>query len=267
MYLEQLKQGLSAIQNIQEICFDPNGYLYDEFERLFASLFDNHQQHILVIRALASRRNGLTRQEIIASTKFSNGGMLTDILNELEQSGFISIYNGYGKKVKESVYRLTDFYTHFYLTFIEPLGKYAKLNFKELSDLPKWKTWSGYAFENICLTHLEQIRKALGINGISSSISSFVAQPRDGFSGTQIDLLIDRSDQSINVCEIKFSQDTYEFTKKDVDNMTTKKSVFRYHTKTNKHLFTTLISNFGVVNNSNRINYIDQVITQDDLFT
>lgn len=267
MYLEQLKQGLSAIQNIQEICFDPNGYLYDEFERLFASLFDNHQQHILVIRALASRRNGLTRQEIIASTKFSNGGMLTDILNELEQSGFISIYNGYGKKVKESVYRLTDFYTHFYLTFIEPLGKYARLDFKELSDLPKWRTWSGYAFENICLIHLEQIRKALGINGILSSISSFVAQPKDGFSGTQIDLLIDRSDQSINVCEIKFSQDTYEFTKKDVDNMTNKKSVFRYHTKTNKHLFTTLISNFGVVNNSNRINYIDQVITQDDLFT
>ena len=267
MYLEQLKKGLSAVQNIQEICFTTDGYLYDEFERLFASLFDNYTQHIALIRALASRRNGLTRQEIIASTKFTNGGMLTDILNELEQSGFISIYNGYGKRVKESLYRLTDFYTHFYLTFIEPLGKHSKADFKQLSDLPKWKSWSGYAYENLCLTHIEQIRKALGINGISSTISSFVAAPKDGFSGTQIDLLIDRSDQSINVCEVKFSSNIYEVTKKDVENIANKKAVFQYHTKTNKHLFTTLITTFDVVNNSDRTNYIDQVITQDDLFS
>jgi uncharacterized protein len=266
MYLELLKTGLSAVQNIQEICFDPDGYLYDEFDRLFSSLFDNHQQHIAVVRALATRRNGLTRQDIIASTKFTNGGMLTDILNELECSGFISIYNGYGKKVKECVYRLTDFYTHFYLTFIEPLGKHSKMNFKELSDLPKWKSWSGYAYENLCLTHIDQIRKALGINGMASTISSFVASPKDGFSGTQIDLLIDRSDQSINVCEIKFSGDTYIVSKQDVDNIANKKSVFRYHTKTNKHLFTTLITTFGAAQNSNRINYIDQVVTHDDLF-
>jgi uncharacterized protein len=266
MYLEQLKKGLSAVQNIQEICFEPSGYLYDEFDRLFASLFDNYQHHIQIIRALASKRNGLTRQEIITLTKLANSGMLTDILNELEQSGFISIYNGYGKKVKESLFRLTDFYTHFYLTFIEPLGKHSKIDFKQFSDLPKWKTWSGYAFENICLNHIEQLRKALGINGIATSVSSFIAKPKDGLKGTQIDLLIDRSDQSINICEIKFSNDKYEFTKKDAENMADKKSVFRYHTKTNKHLFTTLISNFGVIENSNRVNYIDQVITQDDLF-
>lgn len=265
-YLEQLKTGLSAVQNIQNICFDPDGYLYDEFDRLFSSLFDNHQQHIAVIRALATRRNGLTRQDIIAATKFTNGGMLTDILNELERSGFISVYNGYGKKVKESVFRLTDFYTHFYLTFIEPLGKHSKLDFAQFSDLPKWKSWSGYAYENLCMTHIDQIRKALGINGIASSVSSFVASPKDGFSGTQIDLLIDRSDQSINLCEIKFSSDVYEITKKDVDNIANKKTVFKYHTKTNKHIFTTLITTFGAVNNGNRINYIDQVITHDDLF-
>jgi hypothetical protein len=266
MYLEQLKKGLSAIQNIQNICFDPDGYLYNEFERLFASLFNNYQQHIAVIRALANKRSGLTRQEIIGVTKFSNGGLLTDILNELEQSGFIGIYNGYGKKVKDSVFRLTDFYTLFYLTFIEPLGKHSKVDFTQLSDLPKWKTWSGYAFENICLMHITQIRKALSINGMSSSVASFYTPAKDGFSGAQIDLLIDRSDQSINVCEMKFSQDIYEVTKQDVDNMATKKSVFRYHTGAKKHLFTTLITTFGVVNNSNRLNYIDQVVIQDDLF-
>jgi hypothetical protein len=266
MYLEQLKKGLSAIQNIQHICFDPNGYLYDEFERLFASLFTNYAQHVAIIRALANKRNGLTRQEIIAATKFTNGGLLTDILNELEQSGFIGIYNGYGKKVKDAVFRLTDFYTLFYLTFIEPLGKHSQVDFTQLSDLPKWKTWSGYAFENICLTHINPIRKALGINGISSSVSSFYAAASGGLNGAQIDLLIDRRDQSINICEIKFSQDMYEVSKQDVENIANKKFVFRHHTATQKHLFTTLITTFGAVNNSNRVNYIDQIVVLDDLF-
>ena len=232
MYLDQLKKGLSAVQNIQQICFEPSGYLNQEFERLYSSLFDNYQQHITIIRALSSKRNGLTREEIIASTKFTNGGMLTEILDELEQSGFITGYGGYGKKVKESLYRLTDFYSHFYLTFIEPLGKPSQMDFTQLSDLPKWKTWSGYAFENICLTHINPIRKALGINGVASSIASFIAAPKDGFRGAQIDLLIERSDQSINICEIKFSNDQYEVTKQDVENIENKKSVFRYHTKT-----------------------------------
>ena len=266
MYLDLLKPGLSAVQNIQAICFAPGGYLRNEFERLFASLFENHQQHIAVIRALASKRSGMTRQGIIQATHLTNGGSLTEILEELEKSGFITIYNGYGKKVKESLYRLSDFYSHFYLTFIEPLGKYSKTDFTQLSDLPKWKTWSGYAYENICLAHIDQIRKALGISGISSSVASFIAAPKDGLPGAQIDLLIDRNDQSINLCEVKFSTSAYEVTKQDTENFTNKKSVFRYHTKTNKHLFLTLITTFGAVNNSNKINHVDQVLTQDDLF-
>jgi uncharacterized protein len=110
MYLEQLKSGLSAMQNIQAICFAPTGYLRHEFERLFASLFKNHQQHIAIIRALAMRRIGLTRQEIIKNTKFTNGGMLSEILEELEMSGFVSIHSGYGKKVKDTLFRLSDRY-------------------------------------------------------------------------------------------------------------------------------------------------------------
>ncbi len=266
MYLEQLKKGHSPVQNIQEICFQAEGYLHDEFERLFSSLFDHHQQHIAIVRALATHREGLTRQAIITHTKFSNGGMLSDILNELQQSGFISIYHGYGKKVKETLYRLTDFYTLFYLTFIEPLGKYSKVNFKDLSDLPKWKTWSGYAYENLCFAHLDQLQQALGINGIFTTTASFVAKPKDGFRGAQIDLLIDRSDHAINVCEVKFSSNAYELTKSEVENIDNKKAVFQYHTKTTKHLFTTLITTFPPVKNSNLLNHIDQVVTCDDLF-
>ncbi|MFK7906259.1 MAG: ATP-binding protein [Chitinophagales bacterium] len=266
MYLDQIKPGLSAIQNIQKICFTPSGYLRNEFERLFASLFNDCQKHVKVIRALATKRKGLTRSEIIDTTKLVNSGKLTDILYELETSGFITIYGGYGKKVKESLHRLTDAYSLFYLTFLEPLGKNNQLDFIKLSDLPLWKTWSGYTFENICLTHIDQIRKALSIAGMTSSIASFVARPKDGLSGAQIDLLIDRSDQSINVCEIKFSIEDYVVTKKDVDNLQNKKKVFRYHTKTKKHLFTTIITTMGVVENSHKLNAIDQVVTLKDLF-
>ncbi|MEZ4848902.1 MAG: ATP-binding protein [Bacteroidia bacterium] len=266
MYLDQIDPGLSAIQNIQEICFSPSGYLRGEFERLYASLFENYEKHISIIRALASKRKGLTREEIIQNTSLKNGGMLTEVIDELEKSGFITIYGGYGKKIKQSLYRLTDFFSLFFLTFIEPLGKSNQSDFTRLSDLPKWKIWSGYAFENICLTHIDPIRKALGISGMSSSIASFYASSKDGLPGAQIDLIIDRSDQTINICEIKFSSSAYEISKKDVENLQTKKDVFRYHTKSKKHLFTTLITNHGVVENANRINYIDQVVLADDLF-
>jgi len=265
MYLDQIKPGLSAIQNIQQICFSPTGYLRHEFERLFASLFQDYQQHITVIRALATKRKGLTRQEIIKTSKLSNGGHLTNILYELEISGFVTVYGGYGKKVKESLYRLTDAYSLFYLTFLEPLGKNHQLDFRSLSDLPLWKTWSGYTFENICLTHIHAIRKALGITGITSSLASFIARPKDGLPGAQIDLLIDRNDQSINVCEIKFSNTPHIVTKKEVENIATKKQVFQHHTQTKKHLFTTLITTMGIIENSHSNSAIDQVIALEDL--
>jgi len=266
MYLDQLKPEFSAIQNIQRICFAPTGYLRNEFDRLFASLFGDYQKHIAVVRALASKRKGLTRNEIIKATKLINSGKLTDILYELEMSGFITIYGGYGKKTKESLYRLTDAYTLFYLTFLEPLGKNNQLDFTQLSDLPLWKTWSGYTFENICLTHIAQIRKALSIAGMTSSVATFIARPKDGLPGTQIDLLIDRNDQCINVCEVKFSIENYLVTKKDIENIDIKKQVFRHHTKTNKHLFTTIITTMSVVENQHKINAVDQVVTLEELF-
>lgn len=266
MYLNQVKPGLSAIQNIQAICFQRNGYLRKEFDRLFASLFDNPENHIEVIRALALKRMGMTRKEIITKTNFNNGGGLTKVLSELNESGFIEPYNGYGKKKRQNLYRLTDPYSLFYLTFIEPLGVNAKTDFTKLSDLPNYKSWSGYAFENVCLMHIDQIRKALGVSGIFTTISSFFAKPKDGFSGTQIDLIIDRGDNSINICEIKFSNTEYEVTKRDTKNLENKKRVFQYHTKTKKHLFVSLITTYGVVENANRLNSIDQVVVLNQLF-
>lgn len=266
MYLDQLKSGFSAVQNIQNVCFEADGYLRHEFDRLFSSLFDNYANHVEIVRALANKKIGLTRSELVKTTKFTNGGMLTDILKELSQSGFIGIYNSHGKKSRESIYRLTDAYSLFYLNFLEPLGNNAHVDFTRLSELPKWKAWSGYAYENICLYHVDQIRECLSIKGMYSTASSFFAAPKDGYAGTQIDLIIDRNDNSMNICEIKFSEGDYTLTKKDVENINLKKQVFRYHTGTQKHLFTTLITTFGVTDNAHKLSNIDQVVTLEGLF-
>ncbi len=266
MYLDQMKSGLSAMQNIQAICFERDGYLKNEFERLLSSLFKNYQNHVNIIRALASKNMGLTRTEIISLTKYSNGGMLTEILDELEKSGFIMIQSGLGKRVKDSIYRLSDPYSLFYLTFIEPLGKNSIVEFNAMSDLLAWKTWCGYAFENVCFYHLKSIRNALGIAGVGTRTGSFYAKATEEMAGAQIDLIIDRNDQVMNLCEVKYSVNEYTVTKKDVENFEHKKRVFRYYSKTNKHIFTSLITTNGVVNNAQKVNYIDQVVVLDDLF-
>ena len=266
MYLDLLKPGLSATQNIQRICFDQSGFLRKEFDRLFDSLFNDPKRHIAIIKALAGKRKGLTRQEVIKVTGLPNGGAMTRNLEELEASGFITAYGGYKKRVKDQLYRLTDAYSLFYLTYIEPLGIRQKASFTELKDLPNWSSWSGYTFENICLAHTDQIKRALGINGVSTLISSFIARPADGLPGAQIDLLIDRSDHSINLVEAKFSRNTFKLTQAVMKSLRRKQEVFQYHTETKKHVFLTLITTHGVAGPEHLRAEIDQVITMDDLF-
>lgn len=266
MYLEQVESGLSAVQNIDRICFGHDGYLRNEYERLLSSLFNKYENHEEIIRALSKKKLGLSRSEIIKDTSLTNGGLLTNVLKELDQSGFITIYAGYGKSKREKIYRLTDLYTLFYLQFLSLLNQSDEVQFTNLSELPAWRSWSGYAFENVCLNHITQIRKALSIEGIYSKTSTFYSKPKDGLSGTQIDLLIDRNDQNINICEIKFSTTDYALSKKDVDTIENKKNVFAYHSKSKKNLFVTLITNQSAIKNQHYINHIDQEVSGDDLF-
>ncbi|MEM6395451.1 MAG: ATP-binding protein [Bacteroidota bacterium] len=266
MYLNQLKSGLSAVQNIQLLCFDRQGYLRDEFDRLFASLFFKHERHVEIVKILAENRLGLNRETIIKKSSFTNGGGLTSVLTELEESSFISAYANYGKKKKGILYRLTDFYTQFYLSFISKHKLKELSNFGQLSDLPTYHAWSGYTFENVCLTHLDQIRKALGISVIYSEASAFFVRKSDELPGAQIDLVIDRRDQTINLCEAKFSSEPFRTNKKFEEKMQQYKAIFRANTKTKKQLFITLISPYGLAQNINSTDAVDQVISMDDLF-
>jgi uncharacterized protein len=265
-YLKELKKGESVAQNIDRLCFDPNGILYDEFEQLYPSLFDHAENHIAVVRALATKPSGMTRKEIIDHTKRTNGGGLTQTIEELIHSGFVTEYPPFERLKRETLYRLTDEYSLFYVKFIEKMKKEGVGIWRNFEQTPTFRTWSGYAFEGICLKHLPEIKKALGILGIFSTAASFYQKGKEGMDGCQIDLLIDRNDNVINLCEIKWSISEYIITKSYAADLRKKIALFKHYSTTKKQVFFTFMSTYGLVQNEHSGGLVDNELTLNDLF-
>lgn len=265
-YLDQVEGGRTAVQNIDEICFDPQGLLRNEFDNLYSSLFANPERYEIIVEALASTWKGLSRLELLTKTKLKDGGGITTILKELEQSGFISSYVPFNKKKKDALYRLTDNYSLFYLKYIKGISKNESGNWQRLSQTQSWKSWSGYAFENICLQHIDKIKIALGISGVHTRHFSFLAKATEENQGTQIDLLIDRADNAISICEVKFYNDEFSLSKEVADKLRRKRRIFRQVSKTKKQLFLVLITTFGLVPGKHSLGLIDNALSMDDLF-
>lgn len=261
-YLEEVKAGKSATQNIDDICFAAQAPLRQEFNKLYQSLYDNAHIHMDIIRALSERRTGLTRNEIVEQAKLKSGGYLTSVLNELEESAFISAYIPLHKKVKDALYRLTDEYSLFYLKFIEKTQSYEKGTWALLSSRSSWKAWSGYAFENLCLKHIKKIKIALQIGSIYSEQSAWY----DKVEGAQIDLVIDRADRCVNICEMKFSEGPYTITAKYAKELQHKVMAYRNSIKTNKTIFTTLVTTYGIKENEYSAQYVDSSVVLGELF-
>lgn len=265
-YLKAIKPGESASQNIDRLCFTKDGILKGEFNNLYQSLFDNAESHIAVIRALAGKGKGLTRTEIIDTCGLSSGGTATKLLEELVESGFITPYIPFDKKVKENIYKLSDEYSLFYLKFMEKARSTGVGTWFRLANTSSWKSWSGFAFESICLKHVSQIKKGLGIAGVLTEESAWRYFPDKSEQGTQIDLLIDRSDYCINICEMKYSQSEFTIDKSYADDLRKKPIVFREKVKTRKTLFLTMITTYGVKRNSYYTELIQNEVTMDALF-
>ncbi len=265
-YLDQVESGRTAIQNIDEICFHPQGSLRSEFDNLYSSLFSNPERYEIIVTALASTWKGLSRTEILSTAKLKDGGGITTILRELEQSGFISSYVPFNKRIKDTLYRLTDNYSLFYLKYIRDLPKNEAGNWHSLSQTQSWKSWSGYAYENICFQHIDKIKAALGISGVHTRYLSFIVKATDEHEGAQVDLLIDRMDNAISICEVKFYNDEYALTKEEADNIKRKRRVFRQVSRTQKQIFMVLITTFGLVDNKYSLELIDNKINMDKLF-
>ena len=264
-YLQHIRRGESATQIINRLCFNKDGILRYEFNNLYAALYEGYERHVAVVRALSTKWKGLSRKEIIKITKLSNGGGLTQILNELISSSFVVELIPFGKKKKDTLYRLVDEYSLFYLTFIEGKRTGKKDIWLQNAQDNEYKIWRGYAFENICIKHVEAIKKALGISGVQTEISGFRHLGTVDTQGIQIDLLIDRKDQCINLCEMKFYNDELTLSKEDADKLRRKRSVFQQLSKTKKTVFNTIVTTYGVT--PNQYSYqVDNTVTMDALF-
>lgn len=265
-YLSYVEKNESAEQAINRLCFTKNGMLNGEFKNLYAALFDNPENHINVIRKLAEQSSGKTRSELSNLTKISPGGGLTKVLEELEASSFIKAITPVDKRKKDTVYRLADEYSLFYLKYIETQKLGAKNIWHKLAQSQSYKSWSGYAFENICIKHTEAIQVALGIHGVFAETGSYIHKKDDQYAGFQIDMLIDRADNAINICEIKYYSDDLTISETMASTLRKRRETFRQLTKTKKQLFNTVITTYGVNTNEYSNDQVDRVITAKDLF-
>jgi len=265
-YLKEIKTGWTATQAIDNICFSETGLLKSEFSKLYQALFEHPEAHEAVVRALASSHQGITRSEVAKRSGLSPNGQLTKTLTELEQSSFIKSYHPFGKRKKEKLFRLTDEYSLFYLRFIENQIHEEEEVWQRLSQTQTYKIWTGYAYENIWLKHIPQIKKALGISGMYSQSSSFYLKPTDEEKGLQIDLLLDRNDHAINLFEIKFYNDEYVMNEADTKSLRERRGIFQRSTKTKKQIFWSLITTFGLKLNKHGLGAFQHVLTLDDLF-
>ncbi len=265
-YLNALQPGQSAAQMIQNTCFNKTGVLYNEFEDLFYSLFETPDRYINIVRILAQKPMGLNRTALMKACKLQSGGSTTTFLEQLTASGFVTSYVPMGKQIKNSIYKLTDAFSLFYLKFMESNRTGAKGIWQKLSNTQSWKSWSGLAFESVCLKHTEAIKQALGISGIYTEASIWKSGTVTVGSGAQIDLVIDRSDNCINICEIKFYENDFSIDKKYAALLENKKNIFKKETKTKKQIMITMLTCYPIKPNIYSIGLVDNYITLDKLF-
>ena len=262
-YLDLLDRRLGLVQNIDRLCFAPTGPLRLEFDELYRSLFRRADRHIAVVRALAGRTRGLVRGEIAEAAGIAGGGTLSATLEELEACGFLRRYRDFTKAGKDGVFQLIDPFTLFYLRFVE-----------KSTDERFWsnncrgapiRAWSGYAFELVCLLHVRQMLNALGISGIASDVRAWRGRSGASGKGAQIDLLIDRTDGIVNVCEMKYTAGEYVIDKAADQALRDKLLVFAEETGTAKALHLTLVTVDGVARNT-YWGLVQSEITAADLF-
>ena len=259
-YLNYLDKRMSIPQNIDTLILDERGPLHEEYSMLFHSLFKNSKKHILIVEALAASHNGITRVELSAHKDIGDGEPLTKALSELEQCGFIRRYRNFSKEKSGYYFQLVDPFILFYIRFVKEAGIKSWLSYK---DKGGYYAWRGSSFEIVCLNHIDRIKAALGIAGVETTEYAWRSEEKK--DGAQIDLLIDRRDDVINVCEMKFSDSEYVIDAGYYEKLRHKTELFAKETNTRKTLITTLISVEGLkMNEYSNVVYV--VLTGEDLF-
>lgn len=274
-YLSQLQKGLSVSENINNLCFRKEGRLFNEFNILFSSLFDDAETYEELIRTIARSRHGISREEIEKNIKHTKkGGTLTKRLQDLELVGFIKGFLPIGHTKKGIFYRILDEYSLFYLQWIEPEKHNIELDIEDnnfwlnIIQTSRYQSWRGYAFESVCYKHIAYIKKAIGIN-VSSHIGAWRYVPRTNETvehGAQIDLLFDRADDAITLCEIKYSERPFVIDKQCAETLKRIMDVYRVVTRSKKQFFIAMIAANGLHQNAYSKELVTSVVTIENLF-
>ena len=264
-YWSLLDKSKSLAQNIDRLFFSKDGELKGEYYELYASLFNHPEKYVAVIETLGKKRSGLSREEIIKEGKLESNGKLSEILEDLENCGFIRKYNMIGMKSKGALYQLIDCYTLFYFRFIQNNNSNDEHFWSKSIGTGEYNSWCGLAFERLCLLHSRQIKTKLGISGIISSEYAWWTDQKDGKRGAQIDLLIDRNDGVINLCEMKYTKVPFQIDASYEANLLNKRARFIEATQTRKAVHITMVSSQGLERNA----YADEIqseVSGGDLF-
>jgi len=266
-YWSLLRKGKSLPQNIDELFFKENALLRNEYENLYKALFNKPEQYMKIIEALCNSKKGLTREEISTKARISSSGDFSRKLTELENCGFIRKFIPFGYKQNNYVYQLIDNYTLFYHKFLKNNNHYEENFWQNQINNPDITAWSGLAFERVCLEHIPQIKMALGISGVYTEVNAWQTKEDKelGTKGAQIDLLIVRKDQIINICEMKYSETGFIVSKSFINNLRQKIQIFIAKTKTKYAIHPTLVTSYPVIENEYS-KELQSIITADALF-
>ncbi len=257
-YLKKIEKGLNASQNIDAIFFGAQATIKNEYQLLFKSLFKNYKKHIDVVDVLFKKKKGLQRSEITTALKITDSGNFSKILDELVASDFLTIYTLPGKTKRNVIYKISDHYILFHKTFVEKNQKVKNYWINNINT-PTWHTWAGLSFELTCLIHIPQIKAALGIGAIQSIEYTWANK------NAQIDLIIERKDQVINLLEVKFSEGEFTVTKDYEKNLQNKKAEFLEAYPNTKSVWYVLVTNRGIKQNEHA-GVFEKVISGDQLF-
>ena len=265
-YWSLLQEGQSAAQNIDRLFFGAADEMRNEFSRLFSSLFKSSARHVEIVKTLGGKKSGMSREEIIRSLKVKSGGEISRCLDELVQCGFLACSRAMAKKKKDAMYQLVDPYTLFYFQFVAPWRGNDKRHWSLNYHAPRVNTWRGLAFERVCIMHAEQIKRALGIQGVEADTYSWQWRSADpDEKGVQIDMLIDRADGIVDLCEMKYSDEPYSLDKAEYENIRHRAEVFRRESGVRKAVHIVIVAANGVAKGK-YLGNIQNVIDGVELF-
>lgn len=263
-YLNYIDRSLSLAQNVDKLFFERSAVLRIEYDRLFASVFKNPEMMKTIVSTLASKGTGFTRSEICERTKISNGGALSEALNALIVSDFIIYYVPFGGGKREGKYKLTDSFCLFYLRFVKDSNSLSEDFWLTNINSQSIVSWRGFAFENVCFNHINEIKKALGISGVITNQSAFTKRDEVD-AGTQVDLIIERNDNIVNVCELKFYGSEFVVDKKYDRVIRERNAIIQEYIPKKSAIHNTLITTYGLKKNEYYWDFTN-VLTIEDLF-